>query len=128
MARRKGWDDLSEAYRNRLIKGGVTRTDYEGGVSLGKARGHATPVGIGEKSYANLRALAKTVHWDKDETPKSVVDDALRLGRDARWIRERIRIRKDDTYEYRVNKNKEPGNAHWRRRSVVMNRSWYWYH
>lgn len=127
MARRKGWEDLSESYRKRLIKGGISRTDYESGVSLGKARGHATPIGIGEKSYANLRALARTVHWYPDETPESVVDDALRLGRDARWIRERIETRKADTVAYRHG-NKVPGKTHWDRRSVVVNNSWYWYH
>jgi hypothetical protein len=38
---RKGWERLTDAYRRRLERGGVTRTQYEQGVSLSKARGHA---------------------------------------------------------------------------------------
>lgn len=38
---RKGWDNLSAAYRDRILKAGMTREDYEAGRSLSKARGHA---------------------------------------------------------------------------------------
>jgi len=37
---RKGWENLSEAYRNRLIMNRVTQADYESGQPLYKARGH----------------------------------------------------------------------------------------
>jgi hypothetical protein len=41
---RKGWQSLSAEYKARLEKGGVSRSDYEGGQSIQKARGHgATP-------------------------------------------------------------------------------------
>jgi hypothetical protein len=40
MAHRKQWDDLSPAYRRRLERAGITRADYERGVSLSAARGH----------------------------------------------------------------------------------------
>lgn len=44
MAVRRGWDQLSEGYRSRLIKGGMTKARYEAGDSLKAARGHkATP-------------------------------------------------------------------------------------
>lgn len=41
---RKTWSSLSDGYRNRLERNGVTREQYESGASLEKARGHgATP-------------------------------------------------------------------------------------
>ena len=38
---RKGWDQLSPAYRARLEKGGVSKTAYERGESIQAARGHS---------------------------------------------------------------------------------------
>lgn len=44
MAIRRGWETLSDKYRSRLIKGGMTKARYEAGDSLKAARGHkATP-------------------------------------------------------------------------------------
>jgi hypothetical protein len=44
MARRKGWYELSDAYRDRLTRNGIGRNAYERGDSLSGARGHrATP-------------------------------------------------------------------------------------
>lgn len=45
MARsRRAWDSLSDAYRKRLIRNGITQRDYERGRNLSAARGHfATP-------------------------------------------------------------------------------------
>ena len=41
---RKAWQKLSPAYRKRLERGGISRTAYENGASLSRARGHrATP-------------------------------------------------------------------------------------
>jgi hypothetical protein len=40
-ASRKGWQQLSPGYRNRLIKAGITPKQYRSGASLSKARGHA---------------------------------------------------------------------------------------
>ena len=39
--RRKSWDSLSPAYRQRLSRGGVTKEKYESGANLSAARGHA---------------------------------------------------------------------------------------
>jgi hypothetical protein len=38
--RRRLWDALSETYRKRLLRGGVSRGQYESGIGLSKARGH----------------------------------------------------------------------------------------
>jgi hypothetical protein len=40
MAIRKGWDALSPGYRQRLENAGLSRTEYEAGESIKKARGH----------------------------------------------------------------------------------------
>lgn len=37
---RKGWDALSDAYRDRLVRGGISQSDYESGTPLHRARGH----------------------------------------------------------------------------------------
>jgi hypothetical protein len=52
MAIRKGWNQLSQSYRNRLSKGGMTEARYNAGESLKKARGHA-------KTPENKRELEK---------------------------------------------------------------------
>lgn len=40
---RKGWESLTPNYRKRLESKGITRTDYEAGVSLTAARRGNTP-------------------------------------------------------------------------------------
>ena len=37
---RKGWNDLSDAYRQRLERGGISQAEYNQGTSLAGARGH----------------------------------------------------------------------------------------
>jgi len=41
MARARSWDSLSEAYRRRLSRAGITKSQYQSGTNLSKARGHA---------------------------------------------------------------------------------------
>jgi hypothetical protein len=38
---RKGWESLSDSYRERLERGGIDRAAYSRGESLSSARGHA---------------------------------------------------------------------------------------
>lgn len=62
---RKGWDQLSDTYRERLERSGISRSDYSSGASLASARGHgSTPekpltsfenVPSQYQSYADLR-------------------------------------------------------------------------
>lgn len=44
MASRRSFDSLSDAYRRRLERGGIGRTQYERGDSLKAARGHKAGV------------------------------------------------------------------------------------
>ena len=41
MAKKRNWDSLSPTYRKRLERGGLTKTTYNKGAPLAKARGHA---------------------------------------------------------------------------------------
>jgi hypothetical protein len=71
MAGTRNWDALSAGYRKRLQSAGITRRQYESGVSLSKARGHAeTPErperaekqpGKYQKYEAKKLALAKEI-------------------------------------------------------------------
>jgi hypothetical protein len=40
-SRRKGWSSLSQSYRDRLVRNGITESRYERGHKLDVARGHA---------------------------------------------------------------------------------------
>lgn len=51
MSKRKGWDELSETYRRRLSRNGVTRAGYESGSSIKAARGHANTPERPEDAY-----------------------------------------------------------------------------
>ena len=41
MPRKRNWDSLSPTYQNRLKRNGITKTSYNKGADLSKARGHA---------------------------------------------------------------------------------------
>jgi len=57
MARtRKPWYDLTEAYRNRLEKGGIGPEEYRRGDSLQKARGHKPKEHKTRKSSGKVKA------------------------------------------------------------------------
>lgn len=64
MARsRKGWQQLSPGYRNRLTKAGITKSQYESGASLAKARGHSeTPEHGLREAVRNPRKYRKYIN------------------------------------------------------------------
>lgn len=49
----RNWDALKPSYRRRLIRKGVTREDYESGVTLSAARGHGQTPERPERAYRN---------------------------------------------------------------------------
>lgn len=51
---RRDWDSLSSEYRNRLSRGGITRTSYESGANLSAARGHANTPERPERASSNI--------------------------------------------------------------------------
>ncbi len=60
---RKGWENLSDSYRARLIRGGVSKSAYESGASLYKARG--------KHSKGHERFLDRTNTFAKQRATKS---------------------------------------------------------
>lgn len=70
---RQLWETLSPAYRGRLERGGITRTAYESGVSLAKARGHAaTPEHPREAEKEKNRERYRRYRDKKAELAKKV--------------------------------------------------------
>lgn len=55
MSRRKAWEELSPAYRERLKRAGITRRAHESGVSIARASGHKER----EKPVPNIPANAR---------------------------------------------------------------------
>jgi hypothetical protein len=56
---RKGWDNLSDAYRKRLEQNGIRKADYDSGTVLHGARGHTSS--SRESFYRRSADFAKTV-------------------------------------------------------------------
>jgi len=104
---RKGWNALSDAYRKRLEKGGISRTDYEGGASIKKARGHAEtperPIGYKPREYPKYaerrQGMERRLHdrkeqlfgdrprWDQQKSLKSIREWPLTMAQ-LRWALE----------------------------------------
>lgn len=85
---RKGWDELSPAYRQRLERGGITPAQYAAGASLSKARGHAkTP----EHAERNIDRLKYPEYFSRRQDLIRLLQqkkEAL-FGGSSRWDSER---------------------------------------
>lgn len=111
--RRRGWDSLSPAYRNRLKRNGITRRAYESGASLEKARGHGAKDRVGimalttegkrllwRDSVNDIAASKIGVHWNGVKrlilhNDSSVLDRVAGYRFKARQIsRGKIRVEK----------------------------------
>lgn len=69
MAVRKPWDSLSQPYRNRLARQGITKSGFDSGVSIKAARGHDTA-----PESARYRKLAATARVDIADTIEDFED------------------------------------------------------
>jgi hypothetical protein len=95
MATRRGWDLLSEKYRSRLVKGGMTKARYEAGESLKAARGHkATP--------ENKRELEK--HPEKFEQYR---ERQKKYREERKRLVDRVVEKKRLAYQYSVKFSEE---------------------
>jgi hypothetical protein len=96
--RRKSWESLSPAYRGRLSRGGISKSQYESGVSLAKARGHGqTPEHPREaerhpERYRKYRE--KHQKFREAPTPQTPEDEAYELNtaRDNAYRNEKGRL------------------------------------
>jgi hypothetical protein len=103
VAKRRSWESLSPAYRERLSRRGITKSQHERGRPLAGARGHGQTPEHGLKSanpkkhgeYIRKRAVPAV------QPPASVVDAAYELNeaRDAAFLN--IHSRLQDYYKYR---------------------------
>lgn len=93
MSRRKGWSELSDAYRKRLERGGLNKTSYERGDSIQKARGHASTPERPSDAYtlrgrARFRAYLERVGGLR----KKMIDRKVQLFSNRfKWDEERSR-------------------------------------
>lgn len=72
MPQRGLWDNLSANYQARLLRGGVSRNQYESGASLRKARGHAkTPEHPGQGAS---RPEFRPYYEQRQATPQPTYD------------------------------------------------------
>jgi len=74
---RKGWSQLSDDYRDRLERKGITREQYNSGESLERARGHEKTPEHPERAESNPEK-----YRDYLEKANGIVNDIQRLKRD----------------------------------------------
>lgn len=91
-AKRKAWETLSEPYRKRLSRYGITRSQYESGRPLSGARGHgATPEHGLKSARRNPKKYGEYIRKRSvptiDYAPKDAEDAAYELNaaRDAAY-------------------------------------------
>ena len=90
---RKGWHQLSDAYRNRLQRGGITQSAYERGESLQKARGHGETPERPSQAYTKSGRVRFRKYLERvGEIRKRTIDRKVRLfSQRFGWNEERAR-------------------------------------
>jgi hypothetical protein len=84
VAKRKGWNDLSPGYRERILKAGLTREDFESGASIKKARGHANtperPVNFSPQKFPKYAAERKRLTQEMIRKKEQLFGDRLKFN------------------------------------------------
>jgi hypothetical protein len=104
MAGTRNWDSLSAGYRKRLQSNGITRRQYESGVSLSKARGHS------QTPERPERATRNPGKYQAYEAKKLGIADKIQAFKKAKWGH-RPKWNKDRSL---MAVRKDPGNGKWR--------------
>lgn len=73
---RKGWDALSDTYRDRLVRGGIDRGSYESGASLHGARGHKSAAT--ESWFRDTNKFARETAWHAGDQANLSVEKVKR--------------------------------------------------
>lgn len=85
MAKRRTWSALSESYRNRLTRSGITESEFSSGASLRAARGHAATPERPKQAFRNpdlySTYLRKRVERGK-EVPEGILPPPRPTPRD----------------------------------------------
>jgi hypothetical protein len=89
-SRRKGWDQLSPGYRARLEKAGVSKSAYDRGQSLARARGHLETPEHGRRQAEKNPVRYRKYLGKREPRAKSPEDEAYELNkaRDRAYARE----------------------------------------
>jgi hypothetical protein len=102
MSIRRGWETLTEKYRSRLVKGGISKAQYERGESLKKARGHS-------KTPENAAEFER-------EQKKNPVNPRFKEYRERRkGLIERVQRKKVDAFQYTLRWNEEHSDEYVRK-------------
>jgi hypothetical protein len=108
VAKRRSWESLSPAYRNRLSRYGITKSQYERGRPLAGARGHGQTPEHGLKSAVKSENVKKYGDYIRKRqvpagggAPPTQEDEAYELNeaRDAAFLN--IHSRLENYYKYR---------------------------
>jgi hypothetical protein len=98
----RNWDSLSDSYRHRLERNGVSRDDYESGQSLSVARGH----GLNRDALiAEIQGYKRELHdgarrWNESKSLKHIVksnEGEIRTVAQLREIAKAYRQTKEDS-------------------------------
>ncbi len=73
---RKGWDNLSDAYRRRLELNGINKSAYDSGTTLAGARGHLTS--NKEAFYRRSASFARDVSRNDSSLSSSQLRQRIR--------------------------------------------------
>lgn len=88
---RKSWGSLSDAYRRRLERGGVSRQDYESGVSLAGARGHEVTPERPERAEKNPEKYQGYI-FKRDQLVDQILDiKRAAYGQSGKWNEKRAK-------------------------------------
>ena len=129
---RKGWDALSDAYRNRLIRSGVSQQSYESGTPLHAARGHRNRAA---ESWAKETASFAKKYVDATNQPEGRISQVRSYVRSLGKVQGKIYMEESwkniDLYE---SGETDEASALWtsRTRARTKGHSWadylYYYH
>lgn len=138
---RKGWERLSEAYRERLSRklGSGAREKYESGASLSTARGHARLPGRGSERFERLARKADRGSLPEGVSGREVIREAIAQGMSMAAIDRLLTAKEQHTQEYRATGHSAGGTATastytgrwWNGRTRIRSdlpSAFYWYH
>lgn len=88
---RKGWGQLSDTYRRRLERNGVSRQDYESGISLAGARGHAATPERPERAETKPEQYQEYI-FKRDQLVDQIMEiKRAAFGQSGKWNEKRAK-------------------------------------
>jgi len=107
---RFGWEDKSEAYRRRLERNGISRSDWEQGADLRAARGHKPEPKVSRTREKALERIINRNSTDLDRDYKTL----QRGFRWPRWVPKELPDNGAVTYDVAVALSQLPPPSRWK--------------